>query len=162
MSIVLTRVDDRLVHGQVVIGWGRPLSLERIVLVDPEVRASSWEQDLYRMAAPPEIALEFLSPAEAAPRIRGWQAGRERVMVLLGSVAAAAELVRLSSPGSEGGIRRLNLGGIHAGAGRTERLRYLHLSEEETATLADLERRGLQITAQDVPTSRPIPLRELG
>ncbi len=37
MPIVLFRVDDRLVHGQVVIGWGRPLGVERIVLVDDQV-----------------------------------------------------------------------------------------------------------------------------
>ena len=70
MPIVLCRVDDRLVHGQVVIGWGRPLDLHRIVLVDDEVRASPWEQELYRMAAPPEIKVEFPVPREAAPRSR--------------------------------------------------------------------------------------------
>jgi len=65
MPIVLCRVDDRLVHGQVVIGWGRPLDLQRIVLVDDEVRDSEWEQELYRMAAQPEITVEFASAAEA-------------------------------------------------------------------------------------------------
>ncbi len=55
MPIALCRVDDRLVHGQVVIGWGRPLAIELIVLVDDTVTASPWEQDLYRMAVSPEI-----------------------------------------------------------------------------------------------------------
>ena len=157
MAIVLARVDDRLVHGQVVIGWGRPLGLNRIVLVDDEVQESAWEQELYRMAVPPEIALDFLTSAEAAPRLAGWNAGRERVMILVGSIATAVELLRLAP----GGFPQLNLGGIHAGAGRTERLRYLHLSGEETAMLQELAREGLEISAQDVPTSRPIPLREL-
>lgn len=158
MAIVLCRVDDRLVHGQVVIGWGRPLDLQRIVLVDDEVRDSDWEQELYRMAAPPEIAVEFASAAEAAPRLSGWQAGRERVLILVGTIAAAAELQR-RAPGT---IRELNLGGIHAGTGRRERLRYLYLSEEELGMLHRLAREGLEVTAQDVPTSRPVPLKELG
>lgn len=157
MTIVLARVDDRLIHGQVIIGWGRPLALDRIVLVDDAVQASPWEQELYRMAAPAEIALDFLSPAEAAPRLAGWSENRERVMVLMGSVATAAELLRLAP----GPIRQLNLGGIHAGAGRRERLRYLHLSPDELATLQTLARGGLEVSAQDVPTSRPVPLREL-
>ncbi len=157
MGIVLARVDDRLVHGQVVIGWGRPLQLERIILVDAGVRESLWEQELYRMAAPTEIALEFLSPAEAAPRLVHWAESRERVMVLVGSVATAAELWRLAP----GGLHTLNLGAIHAGPGRTERLRYLHLSEEEADTLQELARAGLEVTAQDVPGSRPVPLTEL-
>jgi PTS system mannose-specific IIB component/fructoselysine and glucoselysine-specific PTS system IIB component len=157
MSIVLTRVDDRLIHGQVVIGWGRPLALDRIVLVDETVRTSPWEQELYRMAAPSEIALEFLSPDEAAPRLPSWSGNRERVMVLVGSIETAADLLRQG----HGEIRKLNLGGIHAGAGRSERLRYLHLSASEVETLADLERGGVEVTAQDVPGSRPIPLRDL-
>lgn len=158
MPIVLCRVDDRLVHGQVVIGWGRPLDLQRIVLVDDEVRASDWEQELYRMAAPPEIQVEFASAAEAAPRLAGWEAGRERVLILVGAIATAADLLRRSP----GGLHKLNLGGIHAGAGRRERLRYLYLSEEELAMLQRLAREGLEISAQDVPSSRPVALKELG
>jgi mannose/fructose/N-acetylgalactosamine-specific phosphotransferase system component IIB len=158
MPIVLCRVDDRLVHGQVVVGWGRPLDLQRIVLVDDEVRGSDWEQELYRMAAPPEIKVEFASAAEAAPQLAAWDAGRERVLVLVGAIGTAADLLR-RSPGT---LHKLNLGGIHAGAGRRERLRYLYLSEEELAMLHRLAREGLEVTAQDLPTSRPVALKELG
>lgn len=157
MPIVLCRVDDRLVHGQVVVGWGRPLNLNRIVLVDDEVRQSPWEQELYRMAAPAEIAMDFVSAAEAAPQLRGWDAGRERVLVLVGTIGTAGELLR-RAPGA---LARLNLGGIHAGPGRRERLRYLYLSDEELAMLQRMAERGLEVSAQDVPTSRPIPLKEL-
>jgi mannose/fructose/N-acetylgalactosamine-specific phosphotransferase system component IIB len=148
MPIVLCRVDDRLVHGQVVVGWGRPLDLNRIVLVDDEVRQSPWEQELYRMAAPAEIAMDFVSAAEAAPQLRGWDAGRERVLVLVGTIGAAGELLR-RAPGA---LTRLNLGGIHAGPGRRD---------EELAMLQRMAERGLEVSAQDVPTSRPIPLKEL-
>jgi mannose/fructose/N-acetylgalactosamine-specific phosphotransferase system component IIB len=157
MPIVLCRVDDRLVHGQVVVGWGRPLDLHRIVLVDDEVRASPWEQELYRMAAPPEIKVEFASAAEAAPRLAGWDAGRERVLVLVGTIGIASELER-RAPGA---LHKLNLGGIHAGPGRRERLRYLYLSDEELAMLQGLARRGMQVSAQDLPTSRQVPLADL-
>lgn len=157
MPIVLWRVDDRLVHGQVVMGWGRPLDLHRIVLVDDEVRASAWEQELYRMAVPPEMAVEFDSAEEAAPKLEGWAHGKERVLVLVGSVGTAAELLR-RAPGA---LPRLNLGGIHAGTGRRERLRYLYLSDGEVGTLQGMARLGLEITAQDVPTSRPVPLKDL-
>ena len=151
MPIVLCRVDDRLIHGQVVVGWGRPMAIDLIILVDDQVASSDWEQELYRMAAPPEIQVEFASAAEAAPQLAGWDAGRERVLVLVGAIGTAADLLR-RSPGT---LHKLNLGGIHAGAGRRERLRYLYLSEEELAMLHRLALEGLEVTAQDLPTSRP-------
>ena len=66
MAIVLFRVDDRLIHGQVVVGWGRPLGVNRIVLVDDQVAGSPWEQDLYRMAVTPDVAVEFVSIADGS------------------------------------------------------------------------------------------------
>jgi mannose/fructose/N-acetylgalactosamine-specific phosphotransferase system component IIB len=69
MPIVLFRVDDRLIHGQVVIGWGTPLGVDRIVLVDDQVSTSPWEQDLYRMAVSPEVDVRFVTIAEAAARL---------------------------------------------------------------------------------------------
>jgi len=69
MAIVLCRVDDRLVHGQVVIGWGRPLAIDWFALVDDEVAASDLEQELYRMAVPAGTTIEFVSAAAAGSRI---------------------------------------------------------------------------------------------
>jgi len=74
MAIVLYRVDDRLVHGQVVIGWGRPLGISRIVLVDDDVAGSDWEQELYRMAVPAEIELRFADITEAVRQLPAWRA----------------------------------------------------------------------------------------
>ena len=66
--IVLYRIDDRLIHGQVVVGWGQRLGIGFIVLVNDEVRASDWEQELYRMGVPPSIEVVFAGVAEAAHR----------------------------------------------------------------------------------------------
>src|SRR3989475_9536141 len=65
MSIALYRIDDRLIHGQVVVGWGKPLNVGFIVLVDDAVRASAWEQELYRMGVPADIEVVFASTEEA-------------------------------------------------------------------------------------------------
>ena len=71
MAIVLCRVDDRLIHGQVVIGWGGPLGIDLIMLVDDQVAGSDWEQELYRMAVTPEIEVRFVTMADAATRMPG-------------------------------------------------------------------------------------------
>ncbi len=92
MPIVLFRVDDRLIHGQVVIGWGTPLGVDRIVLVDDQVSTSPWEQDLYRMAVSPEMDVRFVTIAEAATRLPEWEADGHRVLVLTGDLDTMAAL----------------------------------------------------------------------
>jgi PTS system mannose-specific IIB component/fructoselysine and glucoselysine-specific PTS system IIB component len=59
-------------------------------------------------------------------------------------------------------IHRINLGGIHHRPGRRERLPFVYLTDQELRTLTALEAEGAVITAQDVPTSQPVALRNLG
>jgi mannose/fructose/N-acetylgalactosamine-specific phosphotransferase system component IIB len=157
MTLSLCRVDDRLLHGQVVIGWGVPLQVQLLVLVDDAVRANEWEQEIYRMAVPEGVAVEFAGVEEAVGRLRAWESDPRRIFLLTGDVATMARLV----DGGEGIIRRINLGGIHAGPGRTERARYVYLTAQEERTLHRLEAAGAVVSAQDLPTSPAIPLRQL-
>ena len=153
MSIALYRIDDRLIHGQVVVGWGQPLDCGFIVLVDDEVRESDWEQDLYRMGVPPSIEVIFASAAEAAERLAAWEADGRVGILLVGDIDTATTLCATAP-----GVRRLNVGGIHHRPGRTERLRFVYLTDEEAGKLRQLAAMGVEITAQDVPTAGAIPL----
>ncbi|MGH7752487.1 MAG: PTS system mannose/fructose/N-acetylgalactosamine-transporter subunit IIB [Gemmatimonadales bacterium] len=153
MSLALYRIDDRLIHGQVVVGWGQPMNCGFIVLVDDEVRDSEWEQELYRMGVPPSIEVMFASVEEAHARLTDLEKD-PRVGFLLTADIDTMSALADGSPG----IRRINVGGIHHRAGRTERLRYVYLTPEEAAKLRALAARGIEVTAQDVPTARPVPL----
>jgi mannose/fructose/N-acetylgalactosamine-specific phosphotransferase system component IIB len=55
----------------------------------------------------------------------------------------------------------VNLGGIHHRAGRNEKLRYVYLTPDEETELRELEAAGVEVTAQDVPASRPVSLAEV-
>ncbi len=158
MSIVLYRIDDRLIHGQVVVGWGERLGIGFIVLVNDEVRGSEWEQELYRMGVPPSVEIVFASVAEAVERLSAWEEDRRKGIVLAGDVDTMVTLAR-AMPGP--GPRCVNLGGIHAREGRSERLRYVFLSPEEAEKLKALSAEGVAVAAQDVPTARPVPIAEL-
>ncbi|MGH7673271.1 MAG: PTS system mannose/fructose/N-acetylgalactosamine-transporter subunit IIB [Gemmatimonadales bacterium] len=153
MSIALYRIDDRLIHGQVVVGWGQPLDCSFIVLVDDEVRGSDWEQDLYRMGVPPHIDVVFASVAEAAERLPAWDADARVGILLVGDIDTAAALA-----GRSDRVKRFNVGGIHHRAGRTERLRFVYLTDDEAAKLRRLAASGVEVTAQDVPTARALSL----
>lgn len=152
MSLVLCRVDDRLVHGQVVIGWGRPLGATEVILVDDAVAASPWEQDLYRMATPSGLTVRFATTAEAVRELPAWQAGGDRTILLTGDLATMASL-REAHPEI---VTRINLGGIHHRNGRDEHLRYLYLDEAEVALVRRLAEGGAEILAQDLPTTRAV------
>ena len=156
MAIELFRIDDRLIHGQVVVGWGQPLDLTFIVLVDDEVASSEWEQELYRMGVPPEMDVHFHTVEEAAERLSHYQGDDRRGALLTGDIETMARLIDRTR-----GITRVNLGGIHHRAGRTQRLRYVFLAPDEEKALRALAARGIDVSAQDVPAARPLALNEV-
>ncbi|HWC75156.1 MAG TPA: PTS sugar transporter subunit IIB [Gemmatimonadales bacterium] len=155
MTLALYRIDDRLIHGQVVVGWGQPLNVSFIVLVDDEVRGSDWEQDLYRMGVPPSIEVRFASVDEAAHDLAGWEADSRVGILLVGDIDTAVALAERAPQ-----VRRFNVGGVHHRAGRTERLRFVYLTDDEATKLRALAERGVDVTAQDVPSARPVPVGE--
>lgn len=157
MAVVLYRIDERLIHGQVVVGWGVRLRPDRIVVVDDELAASVWEQELYAMGVPDEMEAEFVPVATAIERLPTWKAGPERVLLLTRDVAT---MNRTARSGLLAGAE-VNVGGIHHAPGRSRVLRYVFLSDEERDELRALAEQGIHVTARDVPGARPVELDEL-
>lgn len=155
MSIVLFRVDERLIHGQVVVGWARRLGPSRIVVVDDELAADALEQSIYRTGLPAEIRADFWSVADALARLPDVDAADEPTFVLTATLAAMARLASEGVP-----VREVNIGGIHRGAGRKRVLPYVSLDADEERLIEDLERLGVQVVARDVPTAAPVRLVE--
>jgi mannose/fructose/N-acetylgalactosamine-specific phosphotransferase system component IIB len=156
MAIASYRVDDRLVHGQVVVGWGQPLDLAFLAVVDDALASSPWEQELYRMAAPPELDVRFVSVTDAAAAHAAWAADTRPGLLLTADVATMAAL-SMAVPT----LARVTIGGLHGGPGRTERLRYVFLDAADTARLEAIAARGVEVVAQDLPATRPVPLVDL-
>jgi len=157
MPIALYRIDDRLIHGQVVVGWGQPLELRFIVLVDDDVASSEWEQELYRMGVPPEMEVHFSDVASAGGALAAYSADPRVGLVLVGDIGTMQRLVA-NNPTI---IKTLNIGGVHHSPGRTPRLRYVFLTPAEEDGLRAIAAQGVEVTAQDVPGARPVPLDEL-
>jgi mannose/fructose/N-acetylgalactosamine-specific phosphotransferase system component IIB len=155
VTLVLARIDDRLIHGQVVVGWGQPMDVAFIVLVDDQVVASDWEQELYRMGVPPEMEVFFHSTADAIAAIPEYLADERTGILITGDIATMRALV------DAGVVRDVNVGGIHHRAGRVQKMRYIFLAPEEEQALRDLEAAGAVVTAQDVPSANPIPLADV-
>jgi PTS system mannose-specific IIB component/fructoselysine and glucoselysine-specific PTS system IIB component len=156
MPIALYRIDDRLIHGQVVVGWGTPLCLGFIVLADDSVAESEWEQELYRMGVPPGIEVFFVSIQDAALAHAKYVADKRTGILLTGDAVSMLRLVQLVPE-----IPTINVGGIHHRADRVQKLRYVFLTASEEETLRQIASYGASVTAQDVPSARPIPLDDV-
>lgn len=156
MPLELCRIDDRLIHGQVVVGWGQPMGLGFIVLVDDEVACSEWERELYRMGVPPDMDVIFETVEGAAKRIEEFESDPRRGILLTGDVESMKRLSALAPS-----LKRINLGGIHHRVGRAQKLRYVFLAPDEERTLREIAATGVTVTAQDVPSARPVSLPDV-
>jgi len=155
VTLLLYRIDDRLIHGQVVVGWGQPLDVHFIVLVDDSVAASDWEQELYRMGVPPEMDLYFHTAADVVPALPKYRADARRGILLTGDIATMRCVV------DAGGVDTVDVGGIHSKPGRTQRMRYVFLTPDEEQQLRAIAQCGVTVVAQDVPGARPVSLDDL-
>jgi PTS system mannose-specific IIB component/fructoselysine and glucoselysine-specific PTS system IIB component len=156
VPVELYRIDDRLIHGQVVVGWGQPLNIGLLVLVDDVVASSEWEQELYRMAVPPEMEIRFESIESAARGHDEYAADKRRSIFVIADIETMRNLIARVPA-----IRAVNIGGLHHRAGRGQKLRYVFLTPEEECLLREMGAGGVTVTAQDVPSARAVPLDEL-
>lgn len=157
MAILLYRVDERLIHGQVVVGWGNELHPDRIIVVDDELAASSWEQELYALGLPPEIEAIFETVAGARERLDDWERDEGRILLLTRDLRSMAGL-------AVGGLlrgREINLGGLHYSPGRNAILPYVYLSQDERSALGALVAEGAVVSARDLPGARRVPADKL-
>ncbi|MEN8375475.1 MAG: PTS sugar transporter subunit IIB [Gemmatimonadota bacterium] len=157
MPIVLYRVDERLIHGQVVLGWGSELEPTRYLVVDDDVAEATWEQELYELGLPNGISAEFHTIEEARGLLAGWREEEARSVLLTRLPAGMRAL-------GEGELLRdveVNVGGIHHAEGREMVLPYVFLGTRERADLRALVAGGAEVSAQDVPAARPISVERL-
>ncbi len=156
--IALLRVDNRLLHGQILEAWVPRLGVRRVVVVDDEAAASPLAREAMALALPPDLPVEVLPLQQV-----DWAslaAGDERVLVLFREVATLARAARQGLTPTLGG-RRVNLGNVHYTPGRRPVTPSVFLSGEELAELETLSRAGFEIEARAIPGDAPWDAREI-
>jgi mannose/fructose/N-acetylgalactosamine-specific phosphotransferase system component IIB len=157
VSIQLIRIDERLIHGQVVVGWSAATRPDRIVVIDDALAGSEWEQELYLLGLPPAVAAEFVTVEAARKRLEEWRSATDRIILLSRDVTAMTRV-------AQGGLlegQEINVGGLHHAPGRRQVLPYVFLSAEDAAGLKQLAGEGAVVTARDLPGARRVPLQQL-
>lgn len=149
MPIILARVDDRMIHGQVTVGWSQQLRPDRIVLANNEVAADPWQRRVYASSVPPEIQVSIFSVAETVSHLARDSFHEERIILLTASPGEMAELARLGAA-----LAEVNIGGLHFAIGKKEMLPFVYVDRQDLTAMCRLLDQGIELFAQQVPGGR--------
>ncbi len=155
MSLVLARVDDRLIHGQVVVGWVRALEANVIVVADDVVAADPMQKMILPLAVPPQIQVEILPVHEAARRLKAGEFEAQRVVLLFSSLTSALVFVKAG-----GHLSDLNVGGLRQSPGRLPISVSVAVGPEDVTCVRALDALGVVIELRMLPADEPLPLLE--
>ncbi len=151
--LILFRIDDRLIHAQVVVGWGRKLRPDRIILADDQVSAEEWEKELYASAAEPDFKATVLTIAEAAEQISGGVFDSEKIFLLVRGPSEALEMLDMGLDTNE-----INVGGLHFRDGREKITENVWVNGEEKELLRDIVKKGITLEARALPGDNRITI----
>lgn len=156
MAVELFRIDDRLVHGQVVEAWIPNVKANEVVVVSEAASKDDTQKALMSLALPEAVGLRVLSPGEAAVYLGSPECAERRTLVLLPSPREALALHEAGIP-----MKSLNIGGLHYSAGRIQLGRVIYISDEDRSMLRELARRGVVLEGRAVPSDRKLDLAGL-
>lgn len=146
MAIALMRVDDRLIHGQVVEGWVPSLKVDLVLVVSDVAAADEIQTALMKMALPPSVGLLVLPVAEAAAMLGSAQFAARSALVLVPGPAEALALVEKGVA-----VKRINVGGLHYTVGKVQLGRALFLDEKDRLALRALAAKGIRLEGRALP-----------
>jgi len=145
----ILRIDDRLIHGQVIVGWGEKLKLRRIILASDRVAHDEMLAELYSSLIPPEIEARVLEIGHAAELLE-LQPLAGKQMVVVENIPDAVTLL-------ESGMKTsmIIIGGLHFIEGSKRVLSYVFFDEARKEHCRRLLDQGVPVVCQDLPSNPP-------
>ena len=156
MKIQLFRVDDRLIHGQVVIGWVSHFKSKQIILCDDSVYNNEWEKELYLSVVDESIKTQVLSVAELADMLKDGMPDHEKTIIVVKGPDVVEELLQKGVV-----LETVNIGGLHYKEGRETYLSYLYLSPDEVEAFKRIMNSGIRLVCQDVPEAKEVSFQDI-
>ena len=153
MALLLARIDDRFIHGQVIVGWSRRLHPDRIVLCNDRIAADPWQSRVYASSVPPHMQVSVLDREATVDLLADGGADAEDVILLVGS---PGDMRDLQARGLA--LDEVNVGGMHYVKGKSELLDFVYVDRTDLIALRDLIADGVRLVAQTVPGGRSVRL----
>ena len=155
MSLLLVRIDDRLIHGQVVVGWRQVMHPTRIVLCSDEVATTDWQKTIYMSAVPPDLQASVLTVTDTINALSENEFDNDKVILLVDNPATIVELV---DSGVE--IKEVNVGGMHFKPGKNQISPFIFVDEDDVASFRVLFDKGIELEGRDVPTRTKLDIAD--
>jgi len=156
MSIVLARIDSRLVHGQVLEAWVPYVNADCIVVANDRVANEPFQKMVMQAAVPSSIKLIIGTLEETAVILQSADLLKKRVLLLF---ATSDDALRVRQLGVS--YAKLNLGNMHSSAGKDRYTCTIALDQQDIELLQQVEDQGVAIVSQCVPADREQSWRKL-
>lgn len=152
MPVIFARVDDRLIHGQVVQAWLPELNVDEVVIPCVKSREHSLNQALLRLSLPYEYALTILDSHQAMQYARN---SKKRIFLLMSTLQEMADLIE---DGLQ--IKSINIGGMHFKENAQKLAENVFLDEHDKHLLKIIDGLGIRIETRAVPNATSISITE--
>ncbi|MDR0718679.1 MAG: PTS sugar transporter subunit IIB [Treponema sp.] len=154
--IVLVRIDDRLIHGQVVTAWIKQTDGNRILIVDDKLVNDRMMQRVLKAAAPPGISIEVKTILESSDLLKQDPEPKENIIIL---VKTPEVLESLIEQGVE--IKKIILGGMGLTGSRKRFNKNVAITDEEAACIKRIIAKGIVMEFQLVPEESAVNVEKL-
>lgn len=158
MAVKVMRIDDRLIHGQIVTAWIKDSGAKAILVADDKAAADATQRMLLQLTTPKGIKLYIESVEEAARKLKENEI-TEDLFMLVRDPKNANRLFELGFM-----IETLNVGNIsnsRSETGRTTLLPYIHVEQQDVDNLYEIAKRGIKLDLRAVPNDRSMDAIEL-
>jgi mannose/fructose/N-acetylgalactosamine-specific phosphotransferase system component IIB len=154
--VILARIDDRLIHGQVVEGWVNFLKATCIVVADDKVAANPLQRSIMEISAPEGLKVIIGKVDEICEKVRSSSLDAERAILLFSN---PVDVVRCLKAGLM--CPTINLGGLRFVPGKRKIMDVLAVDDADFEALQNILRQGVKVEIQTVPTEKPQPLEKV-
>ncbi|RVU97202.1 PTS mannose/fructose/sorbose transporter subunit IIB [Coriobacteriales bacterium OH1046] len=152
-NLVLTRIDDRLIHGQVMTAWIKNKHAEQVVVVDDTTAKDEYMVEVLETAIPEDIAIGIFTKEEGA---QFFSQGLDAPTILL--VKGPGAILALVESGID--VGEVDVGGMGARQDRSQLYKNISISPDENSQLKQLLEHGLKVFIQVMPQDKPINIAE--
>lgn len=154
-NIVLSRIDERLIHGQVGVQWVGFAGANLVLVANDEVAEDPVQQNLMEMVLAEGIAVRFWTLQKVIDNIHR-AADRQKILLVCKTPADFLTLVKGGVP-----VNRINVGNMHYANGKQQIAKTVSVDAGDIAAFNDLKATGVECFVQGVPTEPAVDLFKL-